>query len=94
MKVKNWLTINSRGSARLTKSKPGMSVDEVSILLEINLPNAIFRKPRLEAKIDIPEDAVGPELIDSDVVENVREAIEQTTGLTFSLNVIKSEEEK
>ena len=92
MKVKKWLTINSRGCARLTQSKPHMGCDEVSICLEINLPDELFRKPRLEAKIDIPKEAAGPDVLTSEVVENVREAIEKSTGLTFSINVIKNDE--
>jgi len=94
MKVKNWITVNSRGSARLTKSKPRMEVNEVSIALELNIPAELFQKPRLEAKIDIPKEAVGPDLINSTVVENVQDAIKQATGLTFAINVIKSEEDE
>jgi len=94
MKVKKWLTINSRGSARLTQSKPSSYADEISILLEINLPDELFRKPRLEAKIDIPKEAAGPDVLSSEVVENVKEAIEKSTGLTFSINVIKNEEKE
>ncbi len=93
MKVKKWLTIDSRGLARLTAGKPSMACDEVSILLEINLPEELFRKPRLEAKIDIPKEAAGPDTINSKVVENVKEAIETATGLTFAINVIKEEVE-
>jgi len=76
MKVIKWLTVNSRGSARLTQGKPAISWDEISIFLEINLPNELFSRPRLKAKIDIPEDAVAPELISTKVIENVKEAIE------------------
>ena len=42
MKVKKWLTINSRGIARLTQGKPNIDWDEVSILLDVNLPHLIF----------------------------------------------------
>jgi len=91
MKVKKWLTINKNGAARLTSGKPGIAWDEISILLEINLPDELFRRPRLEAKIDIPKEAVGPDVLSSEVVENVQEAIEKATGLTFSINVIKEE---
>ncbi len=91
MKVKKWLTINSRGIARLTQGKPNIDGDEVSILLDVNLPDELFRKPRLEAKIDIPKEAAGPDILNSEVVENVKEAIEQATGLTFSINVINDE---
>ncbi len=92
MKVKKWLTINSRGVTRLTRGKPSITWDEISILLDINLPDALFNKPRLEAKIEIPREAAGPDVLNSEVVENVQEAIEQATGLTFSINVIKNEE--
>lgn len=93
MKVKKWLTINSRGSARLTQSKPGLNWDEISILLDVNLPDALFKKPRLEATINIPEEAAGPDVLNSEVVENVQEAIKTATGLTFSINVVKEEVE-
>ena len=91
MRVKKWLTINSRGIARLTQGKPGIDWDEVSILLDVNLPDEIFNRPRLEAKIEIPKEAAGPDTITSEVVENVKDAIQQATGLTFAINVIKEE---
>ena len=91
MKVNKWLTINNKGSARLTTTKPGIQWNEISIYLEINLPDALFDKPRLEAKIDIPREAAVHDVLTSDVVENVAEAIKTATGLTFSINVIKEE---
>lgn len=91
MKVKKWLTITSRGSARLSQGKPMVRTDEVSILLSINLPDTLFNKPRLEAKIEIPEEAVGPDVLNSEVIENVKDAIKQSTGLTFAINVIKED---
>ena len=94
MKVKKWLTINSSGSARLSCGKPNIGWDEVSVLLDVNLPDALFQRPRLEAKINIPEEAAAREVITSDVVENVKEAIETATGLTFSINVVKEEIEE
>ncbi len=93
MQVKKWLTINNNGSARITSSKPGIHWDEISIFLEINLPNALFDKPRLEAKINIPDEAAFQEPITSEVIENVQEAIKTATGLTFSINVIEEEKE-
>lgn len=77
--------------ARLTQGQPAVDADEISILLDVTLPDALFDKPRLEAKIEIPEDAVGPDVINSKVIENVKDAIHQSTGLTFAINVIKEE---
>lgn len=94
MNIKKWLTVKSNESARLTQGKPVVGVDEVSILLDINLPDELFRRPRLEAKIEIPQEAAGPETISSEVIENVQEAIQKSTGLTFSINVVNNVEKE
>ena len=91
MNINKWLTINSNGAARLTSGKPAIEWNEISIYLDINVPEALFKKPRLEAKINIPTEAAGPDVISTEVVENVKEAIETATGLTFSINGIKEE---
>lgn len=94
MKVQKWITVNSKGGCRLTASRPGLSWDEISIRIELNLPIALFTRPRLEAKITIPDEAVRTEVIDSVVTDNVQEAIEKATGLTFSISVIHPEAEE
>jgi hypothetical protein len=86
-----WLTIGRGGSARLTAGKPSTRWNEVSILLEIELPKALFERPRLSASINIPDEAVGPARIDANVIENVREAIKTATGLEFHVSVVKDE---
>jgi len=91
MKVIKWVTIGSGGATRLTTSKPKTSPFEISMLLEINIPDEIFLRPHLEAKIDIPQDAVGPQTITTEVVENMQDAIQSATGLTLSINVVKEE---
>lgn len=92
MNIKKWLTVNSNKAARITQTKPTLASNEIAILLDINLPDELFRKPRLEAKITIPKEAGGSDVISTEVVENVKEAIQLATGLTFSINVIKNED--
>ena len=93
MKVKKWLTINNKGVCRVTKGKPGLDWNEVAILLDIELPDALFSKPRLEAKITVPDAAAVSGVINSVVAEDVQEAIEQATGLTFSVAVVCSDDQ-
>lgn len=88
MRVLKWLTINSKGACRITKGKPSLDWDEIAIRLEVDLPDALFNRPRLEASITIPEEAAKGEIIQSVVADNVKEAIEQATGLTFSVAVV------
>ena len=87
MKVKKWLTINSKGVCRLSVNKPGIDWNEVAIRLEIDLPDALFQKPRLEAKITVPDEAAVTGIINAVVADNVQEAIEQAPGLTFSVAI-------
>lgn len=89
MKIKKWLTVASNKSARLTAGKPSLDWDEVSIMLEVDIPDAMFKRPRLEAKITVPDEAAAAETINASVSDNVQEAIEQATGLTFSISVAK-----
>lgn len=93
MKLKKWLTVSSNGSARLTASKPSLTAKEISINMEINLPDALFEKPKLVANITVPDSAASSKVIESIVFDNVEEAIEQATGLEFSISVANPDKE-
>ena len=88
MKIEKWLTISSLGSARITAKKPDLKWNEISMKLDISLPDSLFQKPYLEASITIPEEAAVPSLITSEVVENVKEAINMSTELELNVSVI------
>jgi len=91
MKVKKWLIVNSKGACRLAVNKPGIDWNEVAIHLEVDLPDALFKKPRLEAKITVPDEAAASDVISAIVSDDIREAIEQATGLTFSIAIAKQD---
>lgn len=93
MKIQKWLTVSEAGKTRVTAGKPGLDWDEVSILLNIELPDALFDKPKLQADITIPEEAARPTEITATVIENVADAIRTSTGLEFHISVIKDEED-
>lgn len=93
MKLSKWLTISSRGATRMTNSKPRLNADEISMNLNIELPDALFQKPALVASITVPNEAAVSEVISSIVYDNVEEAIETATGLTFAISVVKADED-
>jgi len=94
MKINKWLTINRNGACRITASKPRMEWDEISVLLNINLPDALFERPRLEASIDIPEEAVKADIISAEVLDNVKDVVKKATDLELNINVIKEDEDE
>lgn len=53
MKISSWITINNRGSCKLTKGKPRLDHNEVCMKLNIEIPNSVFQRPLLQANIKI-----------------------------------------
>lgn len=92
MKTKVWLTINSKGRCKATKNHTGLYVDEIAIQLNIELPDMLFKKPHLIASITVPNEAAAVETIGAVITDNVRDAIEEATGLAFSISVVTPEE--
>ena len=93
MNVNAWLTINNRGSVKVTKTQPGIDWNEVSIKINVDLPDELFRRPRLKASITIPKEAAITEEINAKTIEDCKEAIKTVTGLEMNISVIKHEEE-
>lgn len=93
MKTSAWITINNRGIIRTTKGQPSIDWNEVSIRININLPDELFDRPRLTADITIPKEAALPTEITAETVEDCKDAIKQATGLEMSITVVKPDEE-
>ena len=92
MKVPLYLIISNHGSVRVNRQKPSLRGNEVSVYLNLNIPDQIFEKPYLQAEITIPEEAVTKTPINAEIKDNVAKAIEQATGLNFSITVQENPE--
>jgi len=90
MNKKFYLVISQKGKVRATKTSPSLEWNEISIGVNLDIPDAIFERPILNASITIPTDTVIKTPINAEVRDNVAEAIKQATGLKF---VIKIEED-
>lgn len=93
MKTSFYLVVSKSGSVAAKKNKPHLAFDEIAILQNLELPDALFKKPALEATVTIPNEAALPQQIEADVVANVKEAIQQSTGLEVRLSIVKDENE-
>jgi hypothetical protein len=65
----------------------------VAIALELNLPNTLFQKPRLQANITVPSDAVSPQLITAEVADNITNAIKSAAGMDVEITIINPKSE-
>lgn len=77
MKVNFYLIVNDKGTTKTCKNKPGLNWNEVAIAVNMELPNTLFQKPQLSAKIVVPDEAAVQQAIEATTADNVRQAIEQ-----------------
>lgn len=85
MKVKFHLTVNENGSVRVSKGKPDLKWDEVSIEMNLQIPDLLFQKPHLQAQIVIPNEVASPKELDVEMKNNIKEAIQQAAGIEIKL---------
>ena len=78
-------------SFRVTKTRPGLDHNEIAVKINLELPDALFTKPTLEAKVVVSEKAVSQPIIEADVIDNVEQIIKDQTGFTVKLAVVTEE---
>ncbi len=83
-----WLIIPKFGNPRFRMSKPDLKWDEVAIYIDVELPEALFVRPTLQATVVVKDEAVTPQVLTPDVVVNTAEAIERATGMKVELRVV------
>lgn len=79
--------------ARMVEKTPKLKGNEVALRLQMNLPEALFKRPTLIAKMTIPDEVVPQVDISPEVTANIEEIIKNSTGLTMSVQVVPFEEE-
>lgn len=79
---------------RLSINSPRMEPNEVAVKMKLELPDALFDKPQLQAKVSIPESSVSPQVIDATVIDNIQDAIKSVTGLEIKVSVVEEKKEE
>lgn len=80
---------------KLSKTLKGnMPANAIAIKLNIIIPDAIFKKPQLEATIKINEADVSKPIINAEVLDNIKMALNQNLGIDLKIEVVQNEEKK
>lgn len=85
MKTNAWLIFKKVGTMEVRKQKPRLEWNELAMQVNVEIPDALFDRPTLEAHItvqDIPNTAN-----DAQVIVNTAELIEQQTGAKINFTV-------
>lgn len=72
---------------RVTDRQPSLAAGEVAMRVTCDLPDALFQRPMLSAKITIPKDKVSPATIDASVADNIAEIIRQNLGVDLKITI-------
>lgn len=78
----------SLGSVRVTKNRPKVASDEVAILVDLGIPDALFDRPVLEVKASIPNGAGMGAVISAEVADNIAAIIREQTGLAVRISPV------
>lgn len=86
MKTTAYLTINSNGKMRATKSQTDMKYNEIQVLVTINIPDEFFTRPILQATITVDKKLM-PKAQPMDLIIKTKKQIEESTGATINMVV-------
>lgn len=86
MQTNCYLVISDTGAIRTIKRRPALAWNEIAIELLVTLPDTLFQRPQLRAKVDLGELASVD--IDAEVIDNIEAAILQTAGVEVRLEVV------
>lgn len=92
MKCNGYLTVNSRGTARFTKTRCGLNWNEIAIKVNFEIPDKLFERPMIEATIEISKDII-PKPQPVKLILNTKELIEESTGAKVNFKVLPYDED-
>ena len=92
MKCNGYLNINENGSVRFTKGKCSLKWDEIAIRIRLDIPDELFVRPLIEARIEVSKDIV-PKPQPFDLILNTKDLIEESTGAKINFSIIEIETE-
>ncbi len=94
MRIARYLSIAPDGITKLSAGPPRLGPASIALLLNIEIPDALFRKPSLQATITVPKEAGSPAEITAQVIANMADAVKQATGLTLAISVVPQVEDQ
>jgi hypothetical protein len=66
-----------------------MRANALALRLELNLPDALFVRPQLQASITVDSDKVSAPVINAEVVDNIQRALSAQLGVDIKLSVVE-----
>lgn len=87
MKIKLNLFIKANGDVRVTKRDNGAYQDEIYLKLELNVPDALFKRPVINAAVDLMAADIEQFIINPTVKTDIQNAIESIVGADVCVTI-------
>lgn len=81
-------------SVRLCERDPKLLGNEIAVRIELDIPDALFKRPILDARMKIPNEAVPKTVITPQITDNLEKIIKEATGLNMAITVTEHSEER
>ncbi|TDI67743.1 MAG: hypothetical protein E2O88_07480 [Bacteroidetes bacterium] len=78
-----------KGNAKLSAKAPSLKAHEISIKLNLDIPDEMFLKPALEADIIIPKESVIAGKIDTEIIDDIKKTVEDGLGISMHVTLIQ-----
>lgn len=91
MKLKLNLFIKANGDCRITKRDNGSYQDEIYLKLELNVPDALFKRPVINAAVDLMSADIEQFIINPTIKTDIKNAIEGIVGADVCLTITNPE---
>lgn len=86
MKASAWLVVHDNGIRRMTKNRPPLEADELAVQVTVNIPDALFHRPIIEAVVKVDSIETFP-VVSSETVVHIEEQLRAAFGMDVSVVV-------
>lgn len=92
MRAETFLVVSKTGLIRVAKRRPSIKTNEVAISLAIEIPDRLFDRPQLQARVTIPESEIRPNQFSAESIAHLEQVIRDETELNITINVVEPTE--
>lgn len=89
-----WVKFHPNKTPSTYKNQPAVGPDEIAMKVLFELPEALFKRPKLQATVTVPDSAVQTEVITAETVDNIEELVKQHIGMELKVQVVLPEVEE
>lgn len=90
MLTRGYLTVSRNGRIRFSKGHPNLNWNEITIAIQLDVPNKLFERPMIQAQIKVDESII-PKEQPVQLILNTKELIEESTGAKIEFSVVPYE---